>query len=258
MKNVWTRAFELLTLRLLLRQLGLAIAAALLFLIWLRVPDASVIDVAFSILPGLLILAVTMSGEAAILLKLRSHPLTRRRVVRDALMLAIAILLWFAWSELIDRLSMHDVLRAGYLNSRFPHAYRNFFSYPHFLLWFSWLWAALRWLGIGLLLALAIAAVQSTDTLRAGLRAFFSASYRVVLIGVALITDFVTNLLLSWTPGHGVAAEMVSVALRLAVIGLVDLVLGCYLLTTASAVIERYSIPAGKPETSQPRTVENP
>ena len=79
-----------------------------------------------------------------------------------------------------------------------------------------------------------------------------------MLLGVALITGFFTSVLLSWTPGRGVYTEMVSLVLRLLVVGIVDLVLGCYLLTTASAVIERYKTPAGTPETSHPRTVENP
>ena len=147
MRSVWSRALQLLTFRLLLMQLGLAVISILLFLIWLRVPDGNVFEVAFSGLLGLLILVVAMSGEAAILLRVRSLPLSRNRVLRDAVVLAITMLLWFAWSALIDRLSLHDVLRAGYLNSRFPHAYRNFFSYPHLLLWFGWLWACLRWLG---------------------------------------------------------------------------------------------------------------
>jgi hypothetical protein len=262
-KTIRSRALELLTLRLLVMQLALAVISALLFILWLRVPDANFAEVAFSVLLGLLLLGIAMGGEAAILLRIRSLPLSRTRILRDAAILVAAILIWYGWSALIDQLSVHDVLRAGYLNSRFPHAYRNFFSYPHLLTWFGWLWSTLRWLGAGLLLAFAVAAVQTPRFIRAGLRTFFSASYWVVLFCVAVLTSFITGVLLSWTPGQGPYAEMVSLALRLVAIGIIDLILYCYLLTTASAVVEyalvdRYDAPAGTPAVSQPRTEEKP
>ena len=262
MKSIRGRALELLTLRLLCMQLGLVLIVALLFVLWLRVPDANVVEVAFSAVLGLFILGIAMAGEAAILLSIRSLPLSRSRILRDAAILMAAILLWYGWSALIDQLSVHDVLRAGYLNSRFPHAYRNFFSYPHLLAWFGWLWSTLRWLGAGLLLAFAVAGLQTPRFLRAGLRTFFSASYWVVLFSVAVLTNFVTSVLLSWTPGQGLYAEMVSLGLRLVAIAIIDLFLGCYLLTTASAVVEyageRYDAPTGTPAVSQPRTEEKP
>jgi hypothetical protein len=256
------RAFQLLTLRFLLMQCGLALVVLLLSAVWLRIPDSTGFEIAFTVLLGLLILALALGGETALLLQLRGVKLRSIRVLRGAVVLLIASVLWCACSACIDHLSAQDLLRAGYLNSRFSHSSRNFFSFPHLLLWFGWLWIALRWLGTGVLLALAVPAVQMRQLFRPGLRVLGSASYWLEWLTVALLVSFTTDALTSWTPGHGLRAEMISVVLRLGVIAVVDLVLGCYLLTTITAVVERWAIahatPGGTLETSQPRTEESP
>ena len=50
-------------------QIGLALLVFLLYVLWLRMPDASVLDVVGSVVLALIILAVAGAGESAIMLR---------------------------------------------------------------------------------------------------------------------------------------------------------------------------------------------
>ncbi len=97
---VWRDALALLSVRLVLAQLGLVAGVFLFFLLWLRLPDASILEVAGSGLLALLIVAAAGVGESRLILGLAGRPRTRGRFVRGTLLLLAGVALWLAWGAL--------------------------------------------------------------------------------------------------------------------------------------------------------------
>jgi len=258
-----------MSVRLVLQQIGLALLVFLLYALWLHVPDASAFDVIGSAVLGLMVIAVAGGGEFAIALPLAGRARTPGRLARGAVLLLVGAVLWFGWSTLLDHLRgpyhANDNLWAGYLNSRFPHQLRNVFSYRHILLWLGWMWAILGWIGTGLIAIFAFTGTASAQPLRAMAHALRSVTYWVAVVVGGMAASAITSALIGWTPGHGLRVEMLSLVLRLIATILVDAVVVCLLLAILGACVRRtnearaaYSIPAGTPDASQPRTVDIP
>ena len=95
---IWRDALALLSVRLVLAQLGLVTGLFLFFVLWLRLPDASILEVAGSGVLALLIVAAAGLGESRLILSLAGRTLTRGRFVRGTLLLLLGVALWFAWS----------------------------------------------------------------------------------------------------------------------------------------------------------------
>ena len=255
-------ALTLISIRLVLKQIALALLVFALYALWLRVPDASVIDVIGSALLALIVLAVAGGGEASLILRLAGGPRTLRRLLRGALLLLAGVALWFVWSSLLDHLHGDDYLRAGYLNSRFPHSLRYFFTFAHLVLWLGWMWTALAWIGAGVIGLFVFVATAVDRPLRAMLGALRCLTYWIALALGAAIATVCTGSLMEWTPGHGLRVEMMSLVLRLGLAVLVDAIVVCLLLAILAACVRRtaalYSTPAGTPDASQPRSVDTP
>lgn len=255
-------ALRLLSVRLVMEQIGLALLVFLLAVLWLRLPDANVFELIASLVLGFIVLAVATGGESWIVLRLSGNERSPKTLLRGALSCLAGGALALAWSTLLDHLHRNDALRAGYFNSRFPHALRNFFSFPHIVLWLGWIWAALLWVGVGLIAALAVAAITSTRPAHAAVRALRSGTYWIALLVGAFAATTITSALMRWTPGHGLGAEMFSLASRLAVAVLLDAVVLSLLLTILTACVrepaEPYIALEGTPDESQPRTVDEP
>lgn len=242
MTAILRRARGLLRLRLLLQQLGLAAVVAILFALWLHVPDSSWFEEVFSLLMALVIAIIALGGESFLLLQTCPISYTdgRKRIQIGAVALLAAALLWFGWSVLLEHFSrIDDSLLAGFLNSRASAHYRNFFSYGHLYDWLDDIWLVLRWFATGLLLAASLALLLALRRGRAALRLMFSLTYWLVFALSAVIGSHLTHALLQWTPGHGLPLESISLVLRLGAVILVDLILICLPFTTAIAVIER-------------------
>ncbi|WP_263359720.1 hypothetical protein [Acidicapsa ligni] len=255
-------ALALLNVRFILQQIILALLVFGLSVLWLRIPDASAIDVIGSVLLALIVLAVAGIGESSLILRLSGQHHTLSKLLRGALLLFIGAALWLGWSVLLQHLHGDDYLRAGYLNSRFPHSLRNLFSFEHILLCFGWLWATLRWIMAGIIAVFVFTLTASIRPLRAIVRALSSLSYWSVLILGTASAIVITGLLLEWTPGQGLTIEMLSLVLRLSVAMILDATIACFLLAIL-AVCERqtdalYLTPAGTPDESHPRTEETP
>jgi hypothetical protein len=251
-----------MSVRLMLEQIGLGLMVFALYTLWLRVPDASVLDVVGSLCLALIVIWVAGAGESALMLRLADRARTRGRLVRGALLISFGVVLWFGWSTLLDHMHGDDALRAGYLNSRFPHQLRHVFSFEHILLWLGWMLTGLEWIGAGVIAIFVFAAVASERPLRAIACAISSVTYWIVLVLGILGATVLTGLLVQWTPGHGLRVEMVSLLGRLGAAVLVDAAVVCLLLAILGACVRRsdalYSTPAGTPDESQPRTVEEP
>jgi len=235
------RARGLLRLRLLLQQFGLAAIVGILFVLWLRVPDANILEETLSLIMALVIAILALGGESFLLLQTCpiSYSDARIRIQIGAVALAVSLLLWFAWGALLDHWSANSSLLAGYLNSRASAYYRNFLSYNHLYDWLEDTWLVLRWFATGLLLAASLALLLAFHRGRAALRLTFSFTYWIVFALAVVVGSHLTHALLRWTPGHGLPVESISLALRLGTVILIDLILIYLLFTTAIAVIER-------------------
>jgi hypothetical protein len=255
-------ALKLLSARLVLQQIGLALLVLLLYGLWLRIPDASVIDVIGSAVVALILLAVAGAGESAISLRLVGVARAPRRLLRGAPLLLAGAVLWFGWGTLLDHVHGDDYLRAGYLNSRFPHQLRNFFSFEHIVLWLGWLWTALARIGAGVIGLFAFAGITSNRPLAAAARVLRCLTYWIALVVGATAATFIAGSLIEWTPGHGLRIELLSLVCRLSLATLVDGTAVCLLLTILAACVRQvdavYAMPAGTPDESQPRREDNP
>ena len=253
------RAAQLLSFRFFLAQLILVVFVSLLTAWWLRVQDAGPADVLLTLLLGVLILLAAFGGESFVLLRLRPAA-TRRRWILGAVALLVATLLWLGWSTLLEHLSRHDMLWAGYLHSRAPASTRNFFLYTRWIAWFGWLWAVLKLVGAGTLLAAALSGILQALRVHIVARVLRSWLYWTVLALAAFVGTAVTHALVQWMPGRGLPAELFSFAARMSFVFCFDLLLACLVFATVAAVLEReaYPAPAGTPELSQPRTTRSP
>lgn len=261
-RSVLRGALALLSPWIVLEQIGLALLVFLLYAVWLKVPDANAFEVAGSVLLALIAIAIAGAGESSLLLRLAGHKGMRGRLLRGTLLLLAGFLVWLAWSAVLHHLRSDDEMRAGYFNSRLPHALRYFFSYERILLLLGWMWAAVSWIGTGVIAIVVFAGTASVRPLRAMGRALRSLTYWIAVVLVAAVATTLTTALIGWTPGHGLRVEMMSLAIRLAVTVLVDAVLVCLVLTILAECIRRsdatYSTPGGAPAESQRRTVDNP
>jgi len=259
---VWRDALALLSVRLVAAQLGLVAASFALFAAWLRLPDASVLEVAGSALLALLIVAGASLGETRLILGLAGRPSTPGRLVRGALAIVAGTILWFAWSALIAHLSLPDELRAGLWNSRAPHRLRHLLTFQHILLWLGWMWSTIQWIGGGFIAAIVFTTAASASPLRAAAYALRSLSFWVVLLLGTTAAALSTGLLMAWLPVHGLWPEMFSLGLRLSVAVIFDGIVACLLLATLGVCVRRanpsYFASAGTPKDSQPRTTDAP
>ena len=255
-------ALALMSVRLVLQQIALALLVFVLSAIWLRIPDASAIDVVGSALLALIILAVAGTGESALMLRLSGHARRPGRLLRGTSSLLVGVVLWLAWATLLDHLRGDDSLRAGYLNSRFPHTLRNFFSFDHILLWLGWAWMALEWIGAGVIALFVFVATTSSHPRRSIARALRSLAYWIVVVFGITAAVVLTDSLVQWTPGHGLRVEILSLILRLTLAVLIDATAVCLLLAILASCVRQtdalYVTPAGMPDESQPRTADNP
>ncbi len=261
-KSIMRDAFALLSVRLILAQLGLLTGVFGLFVVWLRLPDASVLDLAGSVLLGLIAIAAAGVGEGWLMLGLAGRARTPWRLVRCTLLLLVAAALWLAWSARFDHLAANDYLRAGYLNSRVSHGWRHLFSFEHIALWLGWMRKAVAWIGAGLLAAVVFILTASARPLRAAAMVLRSGSFWLVLLAGTPAAALITGALMNWTPFKGLTTEMLSLVARLAIAAVFDVFIACCLLTVMAVCVRRadstYGRSAGGPDDSQPRTVEAP
>jgi len=259
--SILRSALALVSPRLVALQIGLAVLVFAFSVLWLRVPDASLVDVVGTVLLGIFVLALAGGGEASLMLRMCGRPLTPWRLLRGCVLVLVGVALWFGWSLVLGHLSANDWEWAGYLNSRAPHQLRNVFSYFHLHSFFEALWSTLRWLGAGLLGAFVFVMTAATRPLRSVGTIFRSLSYWLCLLVGVIAPVQITGFVMGWTPGHGLAVETFSLVLRLAGVVIFDALVVCLLLSVLAACVLRsdsYETRAGTPEDSQPRTVPTP
>jgi hypothetical protein len=255
-------ALAAVRVRMIASQIGLALLVFALAIVWLHVPDSSALYLIATVVLGVGIVALASVGEVALMLRLCRRSMTRGRLLQGALLLIVGTALWVAWYVCIDHFRAKDILRAGYWNSRFPASLRNFFSFPRIYQWLEWMWSALDWFGAGILAVLVFAVTAGERTANAIKSALFSITYWAILIVGSLAAPILTDFLMGWTPGHGLAIETFSLFLRLSIAITADATIVVLVLTVVAACIlqsdANHEAPAGAPEVSQPRTTGIP
>lgn len=260
------RALSLLSIRLVLQQIALALIVFALVALWLHVPDANFLDVMATALLAILTFAVAGVGESALILHLAGQPRNPWKLFRGTLLLLAGAVVWLAWNALLNHVrgnyNQNDDTLAGYLNSRFPHALRYSFTYEHLLRWIGWAWSILQWIGTAMIAAFVIptfAAARPRAAIVSTLRSIIW--WTAALLG-PIAAAFLTATLMHWTPGHGLRVEMLSLILRLSAAVLIDTAILCFLLAILAACIRQsdalYTTPVGTPADSQLRTTPNP
>ena len=256
-------ALSLFSIGLVLQQIALALIVFALVALWLHVPDANFLDVMATALLAIFTLAVAGAGESAFILHLAGQPRDSWKLLRGTLLLLTGAVLWLAWNALLSHFRGDDFTRAaGYVNSRFPHALRYFFSFDHILRGIGWAWSILQWIGTAVIAAFVIpafAAVRPRAAIASTLR---SITWWIAALLGPIAGIILTAMLIQWTPGHGLRVEMLSLILRLGGAVLIDAAILCMLLAILAAPIRRsdalYTTTAGTPVDSQLRTTPNP
>ena len=253
------------SVRFLLLQSGLAAAAFLLFLLWLRIPDANGAEVLLSALLAVACLLMATGGEAWLLLRVHGTRATRASAVRGAVAILLAIVLLFPLSALLDHISINDSQRAGYLNSQLSANMRHILTYPRLMTLLHQAWASLFWAFAIVLTMVAVAVTVARKPLQALAGMLQSLTAWVVLSLFTIVASEVTLQLLHWTPGHGLGVETTSLLMRIAFTVLLNAWLLCFSLALLIVLAEqsdaRYIAAAtdeGTPDFSQPRTVGKP
>jgi hypothetical protein len=126
-------------------------------------------------------------------------------------------------------------------------------------------WDSIFWAGLIVFAMAAVAVTVARKPLTAFVRMLSSLTGWVVLSLATIVGSEATLKLLHWTPGHGLAVEATSVAVRLILVVVLDTFLLCLslaLLVVLAKESDASYLPAttdaGTPDLSQPRTVENP
>ena len=249
-------------IRVALEQMALAALLSLLLAGWLHIPDANGFEVLASASLAVVLVIVAGAAETAVALHLTQRAMTLRRLLLGVGVLFAAALLWYLVSLGLGRLGQADTLRAGYWNSRLPASLRHTFSYDPLLVGLSWAWGLLRVLVAALLAALAFALITSPTPAR-GLGVVLRSGRVWLAVALLALHDlFVMPRLLSWTPGHGLAVELLSLILRLCtVLVLAAGALAFWLTSVASRLTATYRVgpaPGTAPEPPHPRTADIP
>jgi len=266
-RSVLRDALSLVTVRFVAEQLGLALLVFGLFVVWLRVPDETLLELAASAALGLVVLAVAGLGEGLLILRIAGREITPGRLIRGALLVLAAAAIWFLWAGWIGHQVWDDPMRAGYLNSRLPRGLRHFFPFERLLLYLGWMWGVVAWIGAGVLAAVVFVMTAGEWRSRAGSIALRSPSFWLTVVVGMGVAAVASSALMHWTLVHGLRLELISLGLRLTAAVMVRAVVACWLLATVAVYVRRadaaYPAPeaatsGGGPEESQPRTAEAP
>ncbi|WP_263410080.1 hypothetical protein [Terriglobus tenax] len=246
-------ALRRFSLKLLLLQIGLALVVFLMALLWLRLPDASVLWVIVSFVFGLLIAAVAGAGQSWIALWVARQTCKRKRLLAGSIAIVAAVAVWLLATHWIEPLHSNDFQRASYLNSQTPRSLRYFFTFDRIYKMLDWLWSTLSWIIVSVLTVFSFAVILGR--VRGALRSLFSLTWWVVFLALTWLASAVTGWILGWVPGRGLKVEALSLVARLLFVVLFDGLVASFLL---ALLAETQATPGGMPETSQPRTEANP
>ncbi len=155
----------------------------------------------------------------------------------SAVFLAAVLLVWMGLSHPIAAGRDHEELYAGYWNSKLSPGLRYRFTYMRLVELQDRFYDLVELVIAALLLPLAIELMTSgVKSWRRVVYVYRRWRYWVVAAVAGVGAVEITQLLLSWTPGHSVRGQVLSVLGRLGVAYTVDVVLWCLVMAVAGAV----------------------
>jgi hypothetical protein len=224
-------AFRKLSTSVVLLQWCGNLVLILLAFAWLQIPDSHAWQFLFTLLTAAALILAFLGLHARTIRKLLVASPTASRWLRLLVLLAVIILGYFLL-QLIGVGRSHETLFAGYWNSKFSAGQRSYFTFQRLVQWQDYFYDLLQWLLAALLLPVAF--VGAGSGLRGGWpsirRIYGHLTFWVLVVIFGLTGSYITSLLAGWTPGHGTAAEIVSVLLRLGLAYTLDIILWCFVL----------------------------
>ncbi len=229
--SAWREEFRMLGVRQVASVWAGTLVLAALGVFWLQIPDSHVWEFAVSILFACGFLAVFFWFYSWVFKKMLK-PVEVERWWLQWMLLAAVIVAWWLLQMPIDRLVEHSELYAGYWTSRLPHGLRWLRTYEHLVLVQSWIYFSLRLIVTGLLLPLAVVAGASRIRDGAGriFRVWSRWWYWVAVLGCGWIAFAISGKLMDWTPGRGLAGEMISLLVRVGFVFTLNVLLACFVL----------------------------
>ena len=241
----------------LLQFVGIALLIAV-GLIWTRIPEKNVFEVALTFVVPLLVAAGFLSLQAAYLRSLLREPAAPEQTEVSFLLGAFTLLLWIAigwvlWN-FIDRFDANDYQWAMYLNSRFdPDMRSRILTYDHLSKGFDYAAWLLRWVLVpGVLLPLGCTAYFGLRHApwRRIVRVWMAWRWWPMVLILALIGDVLPKYFFVGDPKGSVQAQVWRVILKLIAAYLVSVL--CWILALAWSAALVINPPVGAP--SSPAT----
>jgi hypothetical protein len=213
---------------------------------WLQIADSHAWQFAFSMLSAALLVVAFLGLYLATFRHLRpSVPPPPRWL--GGLLLGFFLALWLLLLQPIAAGRAHESLVAGYLNSQSPSWVRYHLGYSKLVAWQERIYDCIYWLLGGLILPLAIetsAFGLGPGWLRRTARVYRHWLYWLAVLVCGLGGSAITWALAEWAPAAGLAAQTLSVVLRLGVAYTVDILLWCFVLTLTARYLETPSKPS--------------
>ena len=229
--SVWREALQMLRFPLVASVWVGAFLLAVLGVLWLQIPDSHVWQFGFSMLSGCGLLGLFFWFSCWIFKRMLKPVEEERWWLRWALLAAV-IVTWWLLQMPIDKLVERRELYAGYWTSRLPHGLRWLRTYEHLVLLQDWIYFSLRLIVTGL--SLPVAVVVGAGQLRADAGRVFRVWsrwwYWVATLVCGWAAFAVGGKLMHWTPGHGLAGEVLSLLVRLGSVFTLDVLLACFVL----------------------------
>lgn len=216
------------------------LALAVLGILWLQIPDSHTWEFVFSILSACGLVALFF-WFCSWVFRDTLRPEEKRRWWLRWVLLAAVIVVWWLLQMPIDRLVEHRELYAGYWTSRLPRWLRGLRTFEHLLLLQDWVYFSLRLIVGGLLLpvSVVVGARRLHDGAKHILGVWSRWWYWVAALTCGLFAFAISGKLMNWTPGHGLASEILSLLLRLGLVFTLDVLLACFVLAVIGVGLER-------------------
>jgi hypothetical protein len=228
---------------ILLLQFAGNATVGLLVIAWLRIPDSHTWQLAFSAALAALIAAGFLLLHATILRRLR-QPVHVIALWLRALILFLWLLLAYALSTAALHISDEASRRAGYVNSQLGHPLRSYFTFEHLYTWQQDAVTVILWFAIPALLLPFIVETVSRGPGRLTWRTCFGVLRRWqhwLTFGLASwLALWLSTRLIAWHPSYTVRGELLSTALRLGLVYLVDMLLMTLVLAIVAELLARY------------------
>jgi hypothetical protein len=198
---------------------------------WLQIPDSHSWQFVFSLLSGVLLVV----GFLWLYIATFRHLLPcapRPPWWLSCLLLAVFIALWWLLLQPIAALRAHEVLYAGYWNSKSPPWLRYHLGYSSLVAWQEHIYDCIQYILAGLLLPLAMeTSACGVNQIKRANRVYRHWLYWLFVLAGGLGGATITWAIAEWTPEAGLVEQTLSVILRLGLAYTVDILLWCFLLS---------------------------